>query len=192
MNRWRSRLAELQGDSAEALPVQNVRNVQNMPPGPTFEHFEQYGQRAEPVPEPTKVLSDSEEERAGIVEYDGGAPRDWAEVFARLDCAKPPADVPVPRWRLFIDDCRRFLDEWADRAMALGWHALDLFGCDRERPFARLDHAGLLWLIEGRNLIVLTTNTATIETASGVRQTYYRRPAEPGAVLAWQVEPAAD
>jgi hypothetical protein len=137
---------------------------------------------------------DAEDERAAIVEYDRGVPRDWAEGFARLDCAKPPADVSSHRWRLFIDDCGRFLDEgWAHCAMSLGWRALDLFGCDRERPFARLDHAGLLWLIDGRKLVALTANTATIETATGVRQTYYRRPAEPGAVvLAWQVEPMAD
>ena len=50
------------------------------------------------------------EERAAIVEYDGGAPREWAEGFARLNPNQPPADVPPHRWLRFIDDCGHFLD----------------------------------------------------------------------------------
>jgi hypothetical protein len=46
MNRWRARLAELQGE-AFALPVraQNVQIVQKSRSVPTFEHFEQFEQR---------------------------------------------------------------------------------------------------------------------------------------------------
>jgi hypothetical protein len=79
--------------------------------------------------------TEREEERAAIVEHDGGARRAWAEALARLDPAKPPRDVPLDRWERFIDDCGRFLDlGWANRAEALGWGPLHLFGCDRERP----------------------------------------------------------
>jgi len=36
-----------------------------------------------------------------------------------------------------------FLDGgWAEKATVLGWGPLDLLGCDRERPFARIDYAG--------------------------------------------------
>ena len=130
------------------------------------------------------------EERAAIIEYDGGAPRLWAEALARLDRANPPGDVPLHRWRLFIDDCGHFLDQgWADRAQALGWGPLDLFGCDRERPLARIDHAGLLWLLHGRKLVAITTETASIETqTTGVRQTYRRQLVEGDRiVLAWEI-----
>jgi hypothetical protein len=100
-----------------------------------------------PDPADTKdIWTDAEEERATIVEYDGGAPRPWAEGFARLDPNNPPGDVPLRRWLRFIDDGGRFLDGgWVDTAAAFGWGPLDLFGCDRERPFARIDHLGLLW-----------------------------------------------
>ena len=49
-----------------------------------------------PAPQtgPGDAWTDTEEERAAIVEYDAGAPRAWAEGFARLDPNKPPADVP--------------------------------------------------------------------------------------------------
>jgi hypothetical protein len=62
-----------------------------------------------------------------------------------------------------------------------------LFGCDRDRPYARIDRAGLLLLLDGDRLVALTANTATIETRAGARQTYSRKPAEPGRVLAWEL-----
>ena len=71
---------------------------------------------------PPDTWTDAQEERAAIVEYDGGAPRTWAEALARLDPSKPPGDVPSRRWLRFIDDCGRFLDGgWAERAAAFGW-----------------------------------------------------------------------
>jgi hypothetical protein len=83
----------------------------------------------------------------------------------------------------------QFLDNgWAIRAEVLGWGPLDLFGCDRERPVARIDHAGLLWFINGGKLVELTANMATLETLTGCRQTYRRRPVEVGqVVLAWEL-----
>lgn len=130
-----------------------------------------------------------EEERAAVIEYDGGAPRAGAEGLVRLDPAKPPADVPARRWLRFVDDCGRFLDGgWAERANSLGWGPLDLFGCDRERPFARVDNMGLLWLLDGREIIELYRDRALIETTSGAHQLYRRRPVEVGrVVLAWEL-----
>jgi hypothetical protein len=111
------------------------------------------------------------------------------EGLARLDPAGPPCNVPVRRWVQFIDDCGRFLDGgWAARAAALGWGPLDLFGCDRERPFVRVDHLGLLWVLNGGTLVVLHRDRAILETERGVRQCYRRRPVEVGrVVLAWEL-----
>jgi hypothetical protein len=136
-----------------------------------------------------ETWTESEEERVAVVEYDGGAPRPWAEGFARLDPRKPPRDVPPRRWLCFIDDCGRFLDGgWASRAAELGWGSLDLFGCDRERPFARVDELGLIWLLRGGSIVELHRDRAILQTESGARQTYRRRPAELGrVVLAWEV-----
>lgn len=131
---------------------------------------------------------DAEAERAAIVEFAGGIPREWAEGFARLDPDRPPGDVPPQRWQRFVDDIGRFLDSgFAEKAAALGWGPLDLFGCDRERPFARIDKAGLLWLLNGDRPVALTADAVVIETRSGARQTYRRTPTEPGRVLAWEL-----
>ena len=138
-------------------------------------------------PEP-HAWTDAQEERAAIVEFDAGAPREWAEALARLDPARPAADVPPLRWLQFIDDCGRFLDDgWAARAAALGWRPLDLFGCEPERPLVRHDHAGLLWLLNGRRLLALTASSARIETATG-SVSYYRMPNAAGQiVLPWEL-----
>jgi hypothetical protein len=96
-----------------------------------------------------------------------------------------PTDVPLRRWQRFVDDVGIFLDRWAAYAAALGWGPHDLFGSDRNRPFARIDQSGLLWLLNGDKLIELTENTATIERRTGARQTYRRKPSGPGQVLAW-------
>jgi hypothetical protein len=131
---------------------------------------------------------EDEEERAAIIEHDGRIPREWAEGVARLNPDRPPSDVPLKRWQRFVDDAGRFLDsDFCAAAVALGWRPHDLFGCDRNRPFARLDQCGLLWLLNGDKLVALSENTATIETRSGARHAYRRKPNEPGRVLAWEL-----
>jgi hypothetical protein len=130
----------------------------------------------------------AEEERAAIVEHDGKIPRAWADGFARLHPDRPPGDVPAKRWLQFVDDVGRFLDSpFCAVAITLGWEAYDLFGADRDRPYARIDRVGLLWLLNGDKLVALTDATATIETRTGRRQTYRRKPNDPGRVLAWEL-----
>ena len=115
----------------------------------------------------------------------------WAETLKRLNPDRPPGDTPLRRWHAFIADVGKFLEDgWADRAMALGWRAHDLFGCDRNRPFARLDQAGLLWLLNGDRVIALTTETAVIEKHTGTRQTWRRKAAQASQVLVWELEPS--
>jgi hypothetical protein len=131
-----------------------------------------------------------EEERAAIVEHDGGIPRLWAEELARLDPDCPPGDVPLRRWQRFVDDVGWFLDSpFCAVAAALCWGSLDLFGCNRNRPFDRVDEAGLLWSLHGDRLVALSERTAKIETRTGARQTYRRKPSGEHRVLAWELVP---
>ena len=96
--------------------------------------------------------------------------------------------MPLRRWERFIDDVGLFLDgSFCAVAAALGWGPYDLFGCDRDRPYTRIDAAGLLWLLNGDRLVALSANAAAIETRTGARQTYRRKPSEPGRVLAWEL-----
>ena len=184
MGRWHARLTELRGHSQGVAPVQFVQSVQHDPSGSAIEHNEHIEHGVEP-------WTDAHDERGAIIEHDGGAPKAWAEALVRLNPHKPPADVPPRRWGSFVDDCARFLDGgWAELAAAIGWGPLDLFGCDRERPFARIDRMGLLWLISGGTLIDLKRDHAIIETPNCSRQTFRRHPVDIGhVVLAWELVP---
>jgi hypothetical protein len=139
---------------------------------------------------PTMASGADIDGRAAVIGSGNSAPREWAEALTRLDPAQPPADVPNGRWHRFIDDCEMFLDSgWARRAAALEWVPLELFGCDRAKPFARVSRQGLLWLLNGRPLLALTGDIAAIAGSTGGRLIYYRRPAEPGQVLVWELAP---
>jgi hypothetical protein len=133
-------------------------------------------------------LGKADDDRAAIVKHDGLIPATWVEGVARLDRKRPPGDVPPKRWLRFVDDVEHFVaSPFCAVAAALGWGPHDLFGCDRARPSARVDRAGLLWLLNGDRLLALTENTATIETRTGARQTYRRKPDEPGCALPWEI-----
>jgi hypothetical protein len=123
------------------------------------------------------IWGEAEAERAAIIEHDGGIPRDWAAGFARLDRDRPPGDVPPRRWQRFVDDVGLFLDgPFGAVAAAFGWGALDLFGCGCDRPFARIDQAGLLWLLAGNKLFAMTENTATRPVAAAAEEVEPSRP----------------
>jgi hypothetical protein len=86
-------------------------------------------------------------------------------------------DYPAPAWRQLMIDAERFLDLWGTQAASLGWQDWELFGCHRRAPWGRIQGMGLVLLLRGRELAALTESEAAIRTASGARQTYYRKPA---------------
>jgi|SRR6185437_4680802 len=184
-------LAEARRYGIRLMPTAagTIKAAAPKPPPPEF-LAKLKAHRAELIAALAEGPADDLDERAALSEYDGGAPRAWAEALAQLDASRPPGDVPPKRWRRFIDDCGRFLDDgWAIRAVALGWSPLDLFGCDRTRPFARVDRAGLLWLLNGNRLVALSPSTAVIATPSGSRLTYHRRARSAAeATLVWELE----
>jgi hypothetical protein len=62
---------------------------------------------------------------------------------------------------------------WGKTADRLGWTTLDLFGVHPTAPTARFDVMGLIPILRGRSVCVLTEKTATIECESGARLTLY-------------------
>jgi hypothetical protein len=106
-------------------------------------------------------------------------PRQWVDGVVHLDYNRPPAGVPLIRWRLLINDCHKFLaaeENWAERAAILGWDAFALFGCHRSRPLEHLRSVGLLWAINGGKLVELHGDWAIIERQPDKsRQVYHRR-----------------
>ena len=118
-------------------------------------------------------------------------PREWADGIALLRPMSRPRDVPARRWETFKADTLSFIENWASTAAAMEWVATDIWGCHPEVPFARIEYAGLLWLLNGDEIVALTSYTATIRTRTGARQTYRRRTRPPGTVLAWELDEGA-
>lgn len=133
-------------------------------------------------------LLDDLEERAALIEFGAGVPREWAEGFARLDRAAPPTGFSEERWRLAIDDGGHFLDRWAKEAVDLGWRAEDVFGVHPATPACRYDQMGLVMLICGGEVIALNKRSATIQSRGGSRLTYNKR-SELAGICLWELAP---
>jgi hypothetical protein len=120
----------------------------------------------------------------------------WIDGVHCLDYARSPSAVPIVRWQQFLGDCHSFLnssENWAERAAALGWDAVALFGCHRIRPLDHLGSAGLLWAINGGRLCELRRDWAFIERAADRSQRVYHRRAQDMAnvTLPWRFGPRA-
>jgi len=135
----------------------------------------------------TPPVDDTFEERAALVEYGAGVPREWAEGFARLDLASPPKGFDKRRWRTLIDDGGKFLDRWGAEAARLGWSALDVFGAHPIAPAVRYDAAGLVLLIGGSDVLAVTERSATIRRPSSENTLTYLRTPRQGAVALWML-----
>jgi hypothetical protein len=100
--------------------------------------------------------------------------------------ARCPDLISAERWRAAVEDGRRFLIRWGEQAEALGWAARDLFGLHRPPAsphpsysrLSRYDETGLIWLLQGREVIALTDATAAIQSPTG-DITIYRRHNKP-------------
>jgi len=110
----------------------------------------------------------------------------YRRTFAHLQL-RPPAHIPEDRWQQAIADGRAFLHQWGETAQRLGWTSVDLFGLhtppEQPHPFynrlSRYDATGLCWLLQGKKVIALTTNTATIRHLATGNITTYRRHNKP-------------
>jgi hypothetical protein len=126
------------------------------------------------------------EERAALVQYGAAVPRDWAEGFARLDLARPANGFTERQWRQLIDDGGKFLDRWASAAAKAGWIATDVFGVHPLAPNANYSLSGLVPLIDGGEVVWLSTGHATIRTRRGSELSYLRREML-GSIPVWEL-----
>jgi hypothetical protein len=111
----------------------------------------------------------------------------FSRTFAALESRCPDYVEPM-RWEQALADGKRFLASWGTQAEALGWTSADLFGLNKppEKPhpsyrrLSRYDPTGLIWLLEGRAVVALTADTATIKNEITGTTTTYRRHHKPG------------
>jgi hypothetical protein len=130
---------------------------------------------------------DDFEERAALLEAGAKVTLAWAAGFGGLDPDRPPAGVPLRRWRAVIDAIGTFLDRWAPEAAALGWQAADIFGADAARPDVTWLNAGPLWSGDGARVVEVHADRIIVETKGGARQSAYRRPHLRPRSLPWEL-----
>lgn len=131
------------------------------------------------------------EERAAIVEFDGEIPREWAEGLAKLDTMLRPQNISETRWRQAVGAAGHFCDRWAAKASALGWTTVDIFGVDRIKPEGALHMAGLIWLLQGKEVVAISDDAVVVETVNGARQSFRPRLGTSDAarrVLLWELD----
>jgi hypothetical protein len=118
-----------------------------------------------------------------------GLPREIADGVHAILSADGAQGIPPHRWPRVQRDVVQLLEGgWLERALALGWTAADLFGCDRRAPWHRLDRAGLVLLVGGHEIVELTPDVAALRTSTGSVLHHRRRPpAQPPAALLWKI-----
>ena len=147
---------------------------------------------------------DSFEERAGIIEHDGGRPCQEAETLAALKQGYDDADSlhgeSVRRWAAEIERLAKlravspegaealkraqaFIAEgWALQAVRLGWGEAELFGVCPRKPWARLDRKGAAF---GGAVQAVTQDAMTY--VGGLRRYRAQVNNDGGAVLIWEL-----
>ena len=142
--------------------------------------------KSEKGPPPHTDKTDKAATGVGYVSFDGAWGAPFSEISSPLRRALSalesacPELLPEDRWRRCVEDGRRFLPAWADRAEALGWTDRDLFGLmpvpGHSTPsfnrLARYDEIGLIWLLSGREVGALTEATAAIRSPTGAITSY--------------------
>ena len=97
------------------------------------------------------TVPDEVDERAAIMEIDGGLPREIAVALAALE---PTLAAEM------VDTLARLADEWGARSQALGWTVGDMFGVPPAQSLAN-------FLRPRSAVVALSAKTATIRHASG-------------------------
>lgn len=90
-----------------------------------------------------------------------------------IQSAECPRDFLQERWFVVRAGVARFADEWADKAMALGWTLDDLFAL--AEPFANVSLQGAAWFVGDKTVTAVTADAITLRTESGATQRVYRK-----------------
>ncbi len=115
----------------------------------------------------------------------GGLPLELVAGLERLAGMPPPDSFDAVRWRDCVHCALDFAENWAAKALALGWTPIELFGLHPAAPDARLDARGVAFALGVEDRVTaITAGQISVAGRNGARLSL-RRPNEPGAVLAW-------
>lgn len=168
MSRWRERLAEIKRRDAVDTPprptVQIVQIVQNpgyrLTPPKSYLQIQELDRDEPPIgpirSKPPPICSKPYFEQARLADLPSACPENFSP----------------QRWETLHQGAVRFMAEWADKALALGWSEKELLAI--AEPFARVDLQGAAWFIADATVTAVTADAITLRTVSGSTQRLYR------------------
>ncbi len=86
-------------------------------------------------------------------------------------------DVPLDLMPMLIADARRVHRRYEAELLAKGWSIPAIYGCDVDRPWARIDRAGVVFFLRDRKIVVIDPDRVVIEDIDGSRLTHRKRTA---------------
>lgn len=100
----------------------------------------------------------------------------------RLETMVRPAPCELRAWRQMVKDARGLVEAgWGDKALALGWSEVDLFGIAKDQDGS----LGLAAWLQGHVITAMSDTWAVVRLPGDCRR-YFNRPV-PGAVLPWEI-----
>jgi len=106
-----------------------------------------------------------------------GAPAGGVKTTTGLRSHPCPEGFSHERWERLREGASRFAEEWADKALSLGWTHDELFVI--AEPFANVSLQGVAWFVGDATIISVTTESVTLRRASGaITRLYRKRPNE--------------
>jgi hypothetical protein len=112
-------------------------------------------------------------DQGGHISLDGDISNDWRERVAPLLSRPCPNGVSMERWARACPGAERFAQQWAEKALSLGWTFEELFAL--RDPLANVSLQGAAWFIGDSTVTAVTVDAITLRTASGATQRLYRR-----------------
>lgn len=101
-------------------------------------------------------------------------PKEWADGLDLLDRLPVLDWMTKYQWGRLVADAQSFGRLWAPQAHALGWTAQELFGCPHNVARSIYLPSGVVYLLEGRNVLEIHDDRAVIENRSGPPNVYRR------------------
>lgn len=103
----------------------------------------------------------------------------------RFRSMRSPLGAKRETWDRAVHNSMRLFDTgWAEKALALGWSPLELFGCVPD-PDGDPAGDGLAVWLQGRPILAICETYAAVEDLGG--RSYYNRRQADGAVFIWNI-----
>jgi hypothetical protein len=98
---------------------------------------------------------------------------EWFEAIYPLLSRSCPDGVAPQRWTVLTGEVEHFAQQWAEKAMSLGWTFEELFAL--RDPFANASLQGAAWFIGDSTVTAVTADAITLRTQGGATQRAYRK-----------------